>query len=137
MAESADKEAEAQEHHATAAEPPGANPTIEDIDSQDVEKEEIKASSGGIREQSKSDLKPTQSYATDASATTDAPAASQKPKSWYNKINPLQWGPVPPVPKERTPSREYKAGILSLITFQWMAPLMKVCPPSRGYGWFF
>ncbi|KAI9658804.1 MAG: hypothetical protein M1831_003830 [Alyxoria varia] len=35
---------------------------------------------------------------------------------------------VPPIPKERTVSREYRANIFSHLTFQWMSPLM-----SAGY----
>ena len=34
---------------------------------------------------------------------------------------------APPVPEERTASREKKAGLLSKLTFQWMSPLMTVC----------
>ncbi|KAF7549060.1 hypothetical protein G7Z17_g6647 [Cylindrodendrum hubeiense] len=55
-------------------------------------------------------------------ATTQAPAPEKKP--WHKKLNPLRWGPPPAVPKEKTPSREYKASFFSLLTFQWMAPLM-------------
>lgn len=47
-------------------------------------------------------------------------------KVWYKRMNPLKWGKKPPVPKERTVSREYGASFLSMLTFQWMAPLMTV-----------
>ncbi|KAH0538877.1 hypothetical protein FGG08_004533 [Glutinoglossum americanum] len=47
-------------------------------------------------------------------------------RKWYRRLNPLDWGPRPPVPEERRVSREYKASILSALTFQWIAPLMKV-----------
>lgn len=72
----------------------------------------------------------TTSYATDATSITrtttrtSVPAASKKP--WYKTPNPLLWGPVPPVPKEKQESREASAGFFSKLTFQWIAPLMDV-----------
>ncbi|KAI1636918.1 P-loop containing nucleoside triphosphate hydrolase protein [Biscogniauxia mediterranea] len=76
------------------------------------------------------ELKVTQSYATDASGltrtTTRGSAPTQPKKPWYKTPNPLRWGSIPPVPKERVISREYQAGFFSKLTFQWMAPLMSV-----------
>ncbi|KAI5924764.1 P-loop containing nucleoside triphosphate hydrolase protein [Camillea tinctor] len=76
------------------------------------------------------ELKRTQSYATDASGltrtTTRGSASTQPKKPWYKTPNPLRWGSIPPVPKERQASREYQAGFFSKLTFQWMAPLMNV-----------
>ncbi|KAL7625449.1 ATP-binding cassette transporter yor1 [Parahypoxylon ruwenzoriense] len=75
------------------------------------------------------ELKHTQSYATDTSAitrTTTRASAPTAKKPWYKTPNPLRWGSIPPVPKERQVSREYKAGFFSKLTFQWMAPLMDV-----------
>ncbi|KAG8405028.1 ATP-binding cassette transporter yor1 [Metarhizium acridum] len=70
----------------------------------------------------------TKSVATDVSDATGAPSTGQPPpakaKPWYRQINPLRWGGVPPVPKERIVSREYTAGFFSKLTFQWMTPLM-------------
>lgn len=57
----------------------------------------------------------------------DAPAkpnGRQTKSKWYRKLNPLRLQKIPPVPKERTVSREYGANFFSIITFQWMAPLM-------------
>ncbi len=48
-------------------------------------------------------------------------------KAWYKRLNPLKSSRKPPVPKERSVSREYGASFFSLLTFQWMAPLMRVC----------
>ncbi len=45
---------------------------------------------------------------------------------WYDRINPLKRRQAPPVPKERIVSREYGASFLSLVTFQWMNPVMTV-----------
>lgn len=53
---------------------------------------------------------------------------SRKRKPWYRRLNPLKKAVKPAVPEERTVSREYGAPFLSLLTFQWMAPLM-----STGY----
>ena len=51
------------------------------------------------------------------------PRESQKEKSFWVKVNPFKWNP-PPVPKERMISREHSANFFSLLTFQWMAPMM-------------
>lgn len=79
----------------------------------------------------RAELSHVQSYATDASGLTRtttrlsvAPPPPQKP--WYKTPNPLRWGSIPPVPKERQVSREYGASVFSILTFQWMAPLMSV-----------
>ena len=75
------------------------------------------------------------SYATTTSAVTrtdshvDTPAAK---KPWYKNLNPLRWGRIPPVPETRSVSREYTAPFLSLVYFQWMAPLMSVSCLQRG-----
>ncbi|KAI3550246.1 ABC transporter [Colletotrichum filicis] len=75
------------------------------------------------------ELRATKSHATDTSvATTTAAQRLPESKPWYKTPNPLKWGGIPPVPDEKIVSREYKAGFLSLLTFQWMAPLM-----SAGY----
>ncbi|KAG5951342.1 hypothetical protein E4U53_003303 [Claviceps sorghi] len=68
----------------------------------------------------------TKSHATDASVMTLAPSTVRPSPSrpWYRQKNPLRWGRVPPVPKERIVSREYTAGFFSKLTFQWMNPLM-------------
>ncbi|KAH8908657.1 P-loop containing nucleoside triphosphate hydrolase protein [Coniochaeta sp. PMI_546] len=68
----------------------------------------------------------TKSSVTDASVTTVAtsrhPERNSKP--WYKTPNPLRWGKIPPIPKERKVCPEYNAGFFSLLFFQWMAPLM-------------
>lgn len=84
------------------------------------------------------ELKRSQSYATDASALTRtttrlSTAAPLPQKPWYKTPNPLRWGSIPPVPKEREVSREHAAGFFSRLTFQWMAPLMNVGKPLPVY----
>jgi len=54
----------------------------------------------------------------------DAPGSKQ---SWHKWLT-LRSRYIPPIPKERIVSREYNANIFSIITFQWMSPLM-----STGY----
>ena len=68
--------------------------------------------------------------ATIASTLTVESASKQKGKRkpWFKRLNPLKRSIKPPIPKERRVSREYGASFLSLLTFQWMAPLM-----STGY----
>ena len=62
---------------------------------------------------------------TTSSMTAESRDADpQKKKPWYKRLNPLKRSTKPPVPKERRISREYGAPFLSLLTFQWMAPLM-------------
>lgn len=75
------------------------------------------------------EMKQVQSYATSNSAATRTESnlnQSAVEKAWYTKVNPLRWGAIPPVPESRTPSREHTASFLSLLYFQWMAPIMSV-----------
>ncbi|KAL4793767.1 P-loop containing nucleoside triphosphate hydrolase protein [Aspergillus venezuelensis] len=52
--------------------------------------------------------------------------ADPKPHHQRRSLNPLRLQKIPPVPAERSASREYGASFLSLAYFQWMSPLMKV-----------
>ncbi|KAI0999171.1 ABC-type transporter [Podosphaera aphanis] len=52
--------------------------------------------------------------------------AQTKKRHWHNQMNPFKWGKVPPVPDQRTVSREYDAGFFSILYFQWITPLMAV-----------
>ena len=58
----------------------------------------------------------------------DSTAGPQIKKPWYKRLNPLKRSQKPPVPKERSISREYGANFFYKLTFQWMAPIM-----STGY----
>ena len=63
---------------------------------------------------------------TTTTTSTQAPEPeSSAKKPWYKSLNPLKNRTKPPIPKERIVSREYGASFLSLLTFQWMAPLMR------------
>ena len=77
-------------------------------------------------------LHTTKSSATEASAETGAtalvrqPSIVDRPKTRREKLNPLRWGKVRPVPEERIVSREHKANFFSILSFQWMQPFMSV-----------
>ncbi len=72
---------------------------------------------------------------TKSSVTVDSELADLSPevtktsskKPWYRRLNPLKRSRKPPVPRERTVCPEYGAPWWSLLTFHWMAPLMRVC----------
>jgi ATP-binding cassette subfamily C (CFTR/MRP) protein 1 len=82
-------------------------------------------------EEKPADLEPAQTYATTASAATRPESHVQpKRKPWYKNLNPLRWGKIPPVPETRSVSREYNAPFLSLVYFQWMAPIISVSAPA-------
>lgn len=66
--------------------------------------------------------------ATTTTSTLTVESQPNEVKPWYKRLHPLKRSIKPPVPKERRISREYGAPFLSLLTFQWMAPLM-----STGY----
>ena len=66
--------------------------------------------------------------ATTTTSTLTVESQPNEVKPWYKRLNPLKRSIKPPVPKERRISREHGASFLSLLTFQWMAPLM-----STGY----
>ncbi|KAG6073462.1 hypothetical protein E4U16_004676 [Claviceps sp. LM84 group G4] len=88
----------------------------------------------------KNALNATKSNATDASQLTLEPSTVSSPpsKPWYKQRNPLRWGRIPPVPKERLVSREHDAGFFSKLTFQWMTPLMTTGykrPLAQGDIW--
>lgn len=68
-----------------------------------------------------------ESGVTDSSDdVVDAKSEASGKKKWYRRLNLLKRGKKPEIPETRQVSREYHAGFLSLLTFQWMAPLMSV-----------
>lgn len=79
-----------------------------------------------VEREKKPQLQQTKSYATSNSAVTRTESNVEPPKPWYKNYNPLRWGGIPPVPETRQVCREYNAPFLSLVYFQWMAPLMSV-----------
>ncbi|RDW76860.1 ATP-binding cassette transporter YOR1 [Aspergillus mulundensis] len=62
------------------------------------------------------------------SETESTASVDPKTQKWYRRfsLNPLRWQSIPPVPEQRSVSREYGASFFSIASFQWMAPLMKV-----------
>jgi ATP-binding cassette, subfamily C (CFTR/MRP), member 1 len=78
-------------------------------------------------EEKRTALEQAQTAATTASAVTGTESRIElKKKLWYKNLNPLRWGKIPPVPEVRKVSREYNAPFLSLVYFQWIAPIMSV-----------
>ena len=98
-----------------------------DLDKHDYEKELVKLDEVNSLPHVSREVTTATNVTTWTTRSTQATPPS-KPKKWYKRLNPLKRSAKPPVPKERTPSREYGASFVSLVTFQWMAPLM-----SLGY----
>ena len=88
------------------------------------------SSSDQEKKQCRPEVRRTLTTTTTNSSFTLEPTINgpEKRKPWYKRFNPLERSTKPPVPKERIRSREDGASFLSLLTFQWMAPLM-----STGY----
>ncbi|KAF2794971.1 ABC multidrug transporter-like protein [Melanomma pulvis-pyrius CBS 109.77] len=68
----------------------------------------------------------TSGFSETSDDVSDTKSSASTNKRWYKKLNPLKRGKKPPVPETRAVCREYQASWFSLITFQWMAPLMTV-----------
>lgn len=76
------------------------------------------------------------SYSSDVSSSdggleTKSQSTQDQHDSWLDRANPLKKSNKPPVPTQRDVSREHGAGFFSLLTFQWMAPLMSVSRRTR------
>ena len=80
------------------------------------------------KQKSHLEAKRTLTTATTTSTLTVPPSVNEpgEKKPWYKRLNPLKRSQKPPVPKTRIISREYEASFFSLLTFQWMAPLMNI-----------
>jgi hypothetical protein len=99
----------------------------------DVDEEIRPVTAQSEGEERPADLDRMKSYATETSVATGAPSNHGTARNkWYQKVNPLRWGGVPPVPTEREISREYKANFLSKLIFSWQAPLMSVSGVRSG-----
>ncbi|KAK8137647.1 ATP-binding cassette transporter protein [Apiospora sp. TS-2023a] len=124
-----DKETRPADPLAEANAPTNAEEVAPKVLDNDAEEEIAHQSEPIQTRQERQEMKRTQSQATDFSEltrTTSRASVPQQSKPWYKQPNPLRWGSIPPIPKERQVSREYNAGFLSRLTFQWMAPLMNV-----------
>ena len=130
---------ETQDYQAPAAQTTNHSEPINTEPSDRIEKELHRRSSEieqaiGIDEDEKGSaakqragLDRAKSYATTTSVVSGVISVEEeKTRKWYQKLNPLKWGKIRPVPDEREVSREYHAGFLSLLYFQWMSPIMSV-----------
>ena len=116
-------------NHTNNAEPVATEPlqyVVSDSDSSsDAEKKEYNEKLEDEVEKSEQATR-TVTTATINSTLTVESTVPQGKKPWYKRLNPLKRSVKPPVPRERKVSREYQASFLSLLTFQWMAPIMSV-----------
>lgn len=72
------------------------------------------------------DVPPSSSHSEGSKLSEQRQAAesAKPPRRWSQRLNPFRWRQIPPVPTERTVSKEYGAGYLSLVTFHWISSLM-------------
>jgi ATP-binding cassette subfamily C (CFTR/MRP) protein 1 len=122
----------AAENTTNAAEPQDVNGEEKDyieITSHGDASSHGSSENGPHENEKRRDFHRSKSYATNTSEVTRTEShvdESPKKKPWHKRLNPLKWGKIPPVPETRQVSREYNAPFLSLVYFQWMAPLMSV-----------
>ncbi len=99
---------------------------VSDSDSSTSEKEKQPRRNLGrtITERTTSTAAPS-TFSSSGDGTRCADEKREK-KAWYKRLNPLKRSQKPPVPKDREVSKEYGASFFSILTFQWMSPLMRV-----------
>lgn len=85
---------------------------------------------GGDDKATEPALAQARSHDTSASGAPTTDAITHEQKLWYKNWNPLRWGAVTPVPKERVISPEARAGVWSKLIFSWVGPIMVVSPRS-------
>lgn len=124
-----------QEKEYASTDPVGAvnsTNTSEPVATEPLQYVESESDGSSLSEKQKENLRPDvkRTLTTTTTASSVAPesttVAPKKKKPWYKRLNPLKRSNKPPVPKERVVSREYGASFLSMLTFQWMAPIMTV-----------
>ena len=87
----------------------------------------VSSSDGSAKKPPMNRMQSSATTATTMSDISQIESLNQQPKKrkWYAWLT-LRHRHVPPVPRERELSREYKANIFSKLTFQWISPLMTV-----------
>lgn len=93
--------------------------------------DEEKLNSRGNLSRLQSSTSGVSSFSMELSSTKSTTVVRKK---WYKRLNPLKGGKRPPVPETREVSAEYRAGLLSRLTFQWIAPLMVVSSTIHSLG---
>jgi len=95
-----------------------------------VDKDGAKAKAMEEGHSGRSELERSTSSWTSSSAESNGSDSQksivQEKQTWSEKLNPLKRKHKPPIPRERGVCPEYNANFWSLLTFQWMAPLMHV-----------
>jgi hypothetical protein len=111
-------------HGATSASQPAvpATPLSEVAVPKDLEDDKLHVLDKELRRSASSST----SERIEIAAQSQSVVSATPNAKWYRKLNPLRLRRIPLLPVKRTISREYGAGFWSMITFQWMAPLMTV-----------
>lgn len=114
-----------QDQQVAAQQPKEYEPIVsEPLETAAVEKDiEANTTTRGNLSRFQSAASGVSEYSDELSSSTKS---AKSKKKWYKNVNPLKWGPKPPVPEIREVSREYHAGLFSRLTFQWMSPIMTV-----------
>ena len=100
------------------------------LDKEAVEEAESSSNGDDVAKEKRLGVQRTASNWTQATGTSYASSVQQeaelapRKQTWSEKLNPLKSRYPPPVPSERIPSREHKAGFFSVLYFQWINPLM-------------
>ncbi|OCL11568.1 hypothetical protein AOQ84DRAFT_229156 [Glonium stellatum] len=103
---------------------PAATDPLEAVGTEKELEKELNVDSGTLIRKY---LSRSESRVTDLSDdVVDAKSEASGRKKWYQRLNLLKRRKKPSVPEVRQVSREYHAGFFSLMTFQWMAPLMSI-----------
>ena len=106
----------------------GANDThtTEPVASEPLQVVVSDSDSAYSKTEKRDDLGVSRTLTATTTTSTQAPEPeSTERKPWYKSLNPMKSRRKPPVPKERIVSREYGASFWSMLTFQWMAPIMR------------
>ncbi|EEH04039.1 ABC protein [Histoplasma capsulatum G186AR] len=72
-----------------------------------------------LRNSKELDVPPSSSHSEGSKLSEQRQAAesAKPPRRWSQRLNPFRWRQIPPVPTERTVSKEYGAGYLSLTGY--------------------
>ena len=105
--------------------------TIEDVVDKDAVEARAVEEGHANHNHPKTIERSTSSWTSSSSGTngsSDRPnhPVKEEKRSLGEKLNPFKRKIKPPVPDERTICPEYGANFWSLLTFQWMAPVMEV-----------
>lgn len=119
----ADPQAAPQDTH--QHEPVAEEKVEQHEDDSDLEAQKLDLEKHPANPVARQTLSRTQSAYTEVTDDGLSTTGAKPKRSLWQRVNPLKRNP-PPVPEERAPSREYGASFLSMLYFQWIAPIMSV-----------